>query len=181
MEKNYMNVEATAVMGLLVEDNMVLHTMLKDLIKMYQLESQLKRHHKAYLHVREQADEMCEVFSCTMDAMNRRMEPAVITAMMTQASATINTAADPCENCTTCCGACMEENGQEEAVVMPVSSFETMQDDMICMGEGIDLLITAIQSLLSGQSIPKTSLEKICEAVSEMADDVCDRWSDMEV
>ena len=71
--------------------------------------------------------------------------------------------------------------GKDEAeVIMPMDTYETMQDDMICLGEGIDLMVEAMQTVLAGQPVSKTTLEQVCSMVTEMSDEICDRWSEME-
>ncbi len=61
-----------SMITMLFEDISTLHEMLGKLISMYQQESDLKKHHKAYLHIRDQADELCEVYSACMSAMQKR-------------------------------------------------------------------------------------------------------------
>lgn len=51
---------------------------------------------------------------------------------------------------------------------------------MICLGEGIDLMVEAMQTVLAGQPVSKTTLEQVCSMVTEMSDEICDRWSEME-
>lgn len=71
--------------------------------------------------------------------------------------------------------------GEDEAeVIMLMGTYETMQDDMICLGEGIDLMVEAMQTVLAGQPVSKTTLEQVCSMVTEMSDEICDRWSEME-
>ena len=57
MDKNVTVPESMITM--LFGDVTALHGMLARMISMYALESELKKHHKAYLHVRDEADELC--------------------------------------------------------------------------------------------------------------------------
>lgn len=171
---------------LLVDNYLSTRQMLSNLIEMYRMESQLKKHHKAYLHVREEADMMCDFYEVLLAEMDGR-EKVMFDKVLEQAVVGEgNRWENPCEGCTECCGACMEledslpSAGEGEAeVIMPMGTYETMQDDMICLGEGIDLMVEAMQTILAGQPVSKTTLEQVCSMVTEMSDEICDRWSEM--
>lgn len=57
-EMEMVSIPAAALMQLCA-DVQCLAEMHQKLIRMYETESTLKKHHKAYLHVREEADAMC--------------------------------------------------------------------------------------------------------------------------
>ena len=61
MDKNVTVPESMITM--LFGDVTALHGMLARMISMYALESELKKHHKAYLHVRDEADDLCQIYS----------------------------------------------------------------------------------------------------------------------
>lgn len=185
-KKNEMPVAGDPTM-LLVDNYLSTRQMLSNLIEMYRMESQLKKHHKAYLHVREKADMMCDFYEVLLAEMDGR-EKVMFDKVQEQAVVGEgNRRENPCEGCTECCGACMEleeslpSAGEDEAeVIMLMGTYETMQDDMICLGEGIDLMVEAMQTVLAGQPVSKTTLEQVCSMVTEMSDEICDRWSEME-
>ena len=70
-KKNEMPVAGDPTM-LLVDNYLSTRQMLSNLIEMYRMESQLKKHHKAYLHVREKADMMCDFYEVLLAEMDGR-------------------------------------------------------------------------------------------------------------
>lgn len=162
MDKNVSVPES--MVSMLFGDINTLHGMLSKMISMYQLESELKKHHKAYLHVRDEADEMCKVYSCALQAMQKRWLSAMVEQFGTDAFKKTN---DP-----------VAENG----VMMSVESFNNILDDTLCLTECVDVLSGNLEELVGALSLPDDLVAQymnICNSTRAVADDVLDRWIEM--
>lgn len=162
MDKNVSVPENMASM--LFEDINALYGMLAKLISMYELESELKKHHKAYLHVRDEADDMCRIYSCALQAMQKRW-------FSTMAG---HFGADAFKQ--------TDDATKESGVVMSVESFENILDDTLCLTECVDVLSDNLENLVRVLSLPEDVVSQyinICNSTREVADDVLDRWMEM--
>lgn len=162
MDKNVSVLES--MVSMLFGDINVLHGMLTKMISMYQLESELKKHHKAYLHVRDEADEMCRVYSCALQAMQKRWFSAMVEQFGTDAFKQTETA--PAEN----------------GVMMSAESFNNILDDTLCLTECIDTLADNLEGLVGALTLPDDLVAQyinICNSTRAVADDVMERWIEM--
>ena len=133
---------SSAPLRVLEEDNQLLRQMLEALIDMYHMESALKKHHKAYLHIREEAEEMCDMFT-----MLRTLEK-------------------------------LEKSGG--GVIFTMNAYDKAVDDMLCLCEGIDIMMEVMKAVFSGEPVTKQAVEQLMSMIQCMADEICERWSEME-
>lgn len=163
MDKNVTVPESMICM--LFSDINTLHGMLHKIISMYELESELKKHHKAYLHVRDEADELCVVYGCAMKAMHNRWFKAMVEHFGTDAFQPV------------------EAKEETSGVIMNMDSFENILDDILCLTECIDVLSDNLEGLVGALSLPEdlaVQYMNICNSTRAVADDVLSRFSEME-
>lgn len=162
MDKNVSVPES--MVSMLFGDINALHGMLTKMISMYQLESELKKHHKAYLHVRDEADEMCRVYSCALEAMQKRWFSSMVEQFGTDA---LKKTDDPVA---------------QKGVMMSVDSFNNIMDDTLCLTECVDVLADNLEGLVGAISLPEDLVSQyinICNSTRAVADDVLGRWMEM--
>ncbi len=162
MDKNVTVPES--MISMLFGDINDLHGMLAKIISMYELESELKKHHKAYLHVRDEADELCLVYSSAMKTMHNRWFKAMVDHF----------GADSMKS-----GNAVEE---KSGVIMNTDSFENILDDTLCLTECIDVLSGNLEGLVGALSLPEDLVSQyvnICNSTRAIADDVLNRWVEM--
>lgn len=162
MDKNVSVPES--MVSMLFGDINALHGMLTKMISMYQLESELKKHHKAYLHVRDEADEMCRVYSCALEAMQKRWFSSMVEQFGTDAFKKTD---DPVA---------------EKGVMMSVDSFNNILDDTLCLTECVDVLADNLEGLVGAISLSEDLVSQyinICNSTRAVADDVLGRWMEM--
>ena len=146
--------------------------MTMELLRLYHKESELKKHHRAYLHVREEidkcADETAEFISGLLDSL---MEKDHIYRVTGSPAA----------------GADAEEDdGEGDTVTIPKEKYDSMVEDLLTMAELIDMVsdmrtkdVRAIQEF--GKFIPayaayeRNRLSVYREAAKE-AESIIDRW-----
>ena len=128
--------------------------MLRDLIRLHLQESELKKHHKAYLHVRDRMDELCRE--------NWKAADEIVAHYLAPAKSTRNKV-------------------PEGMVLMSSESLGVMQDDMRVLTEGIDLMAKLVRSLMSGQRMRRGELESAVSMAEEVLEDVSRRWEDVEL
>lgn len=152
-----------SMISMLFSDINTLHGMLAKLISMYELESELKKHHKAYLHVRDEADELCVVYGCTMKAMHNRWFKTMVEQFGTEAFQPV-------------------KEKEASGVIMNTESFENILDDTLCLTECIDVLSDNLEGLVEAVSLPEDLVSQymnICNSTRAVADDVLNRFSEM--
>ena len=162
MDKNVSVPES--MVSMLFGDINALHGMLTKMISMYQLESELKKHHKAYLHVRDEADEMCKVYSCALQAMQKRWFASMVEQFGTEAFKKT------------------ENQEAENGVMMSVDSFNNILDDTLCLTECVDALADNLEGLVGVLTLPDDLVAQymnICNSTRAVADDVLERWIEM--
>ena len=142
-----------------------------ELVNLIHKEDELKKHHRAYLHVREEiaecADEAAEFISGLLDSM---MEKDHIYRVTGSPAA----------------GADAEEDEDDDTVTIPKEKYDSMVEDLLTMAELIDMVsdmrmkdVRAIQEF--GKSIPayaayeRNRLSVYREAAKE-AESIIDRW-----
>jgi len=139
-----------------------------DLINLIFEEAELKKHHRAYLHVREKLEGVAG------DALDR------INELLLEASAPRVSEVE-CHNCS-------EAAQNEKTVVIPKEQYEDMINDLLAMAELIDMVsdmrthdIRFIQEMAkimpSYAAFEKSRLSLYREAAKE-AETIFDRWED---
>lgn len=144
-----------------------------ELVNLIRKEDELKKHHRAYLHVREEiaecADEVAEFISGLLDSM---MEKDHIYRVTGSPAA----------------GADVEEDEDDGTVTIPKEKYDSMVEDLLTMAELIDMVsdmrmkdVRAIQEF--GKFIPayaayeRNRLSVYRNAAKE-AESIIDRWED---
>lgn len=163
------------VISQIFKDMEQLGKMLKELINLHQEESRLKKHHKAYLHIREYTDVVCTEHEKKMEAIQDRWkEPAFA-----------------CEDFGCGCDT-QEEADEEEQLSLSASDFTEsmvmmsgknlglMQDDLFLLAETIDVLILAMKALMSGRAVPDAKMAQMLAMMTAMTDMITSRWEDVE-
>ena len=143
-----------------------------ELVNLIRKEYELKKHHRAYLHVREEiaecANEATEVISTLLDSM---MEKEHIYHV-------VGSPAEPVD----------EDEDEDDTVTIPKEKYDSMVEDLLTMAELIDMVsdmrtkdVRAIQEF--GKLIPayaayeRSRLSVYREAAKE-AESIIDRWED---
>lgn len=181
-------------------DVQMLAMMHKRLIQMYEIESELKKQHKAYLHVRERAEEICEFDKMAVASILDHYEnPKKYRKETICFHNYVNgIAEESCEGCKGCEGeekACMnhdEEVKEEEKkldvfnlphdmVMMSMNTLHVMQDDMIALTTVVDALVDAFVKIEEGGGYNHTEMHHLTASAAEVARDVFNRWDDAEL
>lgn len=185
-------------------DVQLLAQMHKDLIGMYEKESALKKHHKAYLHVRDAANEMCRMDKQAVDLIldhynnpDRYMNQAIcFHEHMIEKYENPSEKCDreqhiPSEKC--------DEGRKQDAVrresaedmdafdlphgmvMMSTGTLGTMQDDMLALAYAVDQLVDAFNDIAEGGGYDRNKMNIITGSASDLARDVFNRWDDAEM
>lgn len=162
-------------------DVQILAKMHQELIRMYEKESMLKKQHKAYLYVRDQADEMCRFDKQLVDViLDHYVNPK---KYMDQAICFHNTLRDK--------GREHNDDRTKEKmdvfdlphgmVMMSTGTLGVMQDDMLALTVAVDQLSDAFRSMEKGGGCSRNELDQLVGSASELARDVFNRWDDAEL
>ena len=162
-------------------DVQILAKMHQELIRMYEKESMLKKQHKAYLYVRDQADEMCRFDKQLVDViLDHYVNPK---KYMDQAICFHNTLRDKSR----------EHNADRTKekmdvfvlphgmVMMSTGTLGVMQDDMLALTVAVDQLADAFRSMEKGGGYNRNEMNKLIGSASDLARDVFNRWDDAEL
>ena len=141
-----------------------LGSMLGELIGLYEKESKLNKHHRAYLHVREYADKACVGYKENMREIASRMNE-------------LKTVAVPI---------CKEEPVEfselpKGLVLMTSDSLGVMHDDVICLTEGLDTMAALFKAIMAGCPMSKADVEAVLNMTSAMSDEILERWEKAEM
>ena len=156
-----------------------------DLIQLYEQESYLKKHHKAYLHVRDHAEAVCEHDKLTISEMLSSLHPD----NFFDDEDDVLDVFDPKE-CNGCpdyddCKEYVHQNGAQASdmgiVLMAPETLGQMQDDMIALTGQIDQLTGIFRSMVTGGSISPEALETVLSGASKLSDEVFDRWDNADM
>ena len=165
------------------------------LIDLHEEESRLKKHHKAYLHIREYADQICEEdkqdLSAIIDSIfpdtNLRDPKSVIP---------IETAAyfDPafCRDCPAFdeCKEFMDSAApvkkdedapdyeDDKLVLVPSNTMSEMLDDMCDLGMAVDDLLDIFYTLMDGGDISSDDLMERLLYAEDASEEAYARWGD---
>lgn len=148
--------------------------MTMELLRLYHKESELKKHHRAYLHVREEigkcADETAELISGILDSL---MEKEHIYHVAGSPSAPVDD---------------MEDEDEGDTVSIPKEKYDSMVEDLLTMAELIDMVsdmrtrdVRAIHEFAkfvpAFAAYERNRLSVYREAAKE-AESIIDRWED---
>lgn len=154
--------------------------MLKELIALHQEETRLKKHHKAYLHVREYTDVVCKEHEKKMDAIQDRWkEPAFACEDFGCECGTQEAEeTEIVENETK--GTMSDSDDSDGMVMMSGKTLGIMQDDLFILAETIDVLILAMKAVMSGRAIPDAKMAQMLVVMATMTDMITSRWEELE-
>jgi hypothetical protein len=140
-----------------------------ELIRLYEVESQLKKHHKAYLHVRDHAEAVCaedkQKVLCMMKGLMALMEAHEQDKMEPEQEEKELDVFDL----------------PEGMVIMSTDTLGIMQDDMLLLAEEVDHMVGVFRSLLSGRAVDRNSMDQMLREASESVEDVFSRWDDADL
>lgn len=192
MSKNLKNVATVEVpekaLNRLLEITDGLVRMHLELIHLYEQESYLKKHHKAYLHVRDHAEAVCESDKHTISEMLESLHPDKLFAEDDDGDDVMDVF-DPkkCADCP-CYDECDEyvnrkrvSPGSVAVVMMTTETLGQMQDDMIALTGQIDQLTGIFRNMVAGGSISPEALETVLAGASKLSDEVFDRWDNADM
>ena len=167
----------------------VLFKSLLELTDLLRLESELKKRHRAYLHVREDIDEKVKEARLVMLKVSKDMIELI---NKTEGGVCESCGCRDCdEDCLSCEDApCFDGGGTDdgETVTIAKEDYETMIDDLLTMSEIIQCVadmrtqdvkaIREIEKFVPAfASFEKNRLSLYREAAKE-AEDIFDRWAD---
>lgn len=159
----------------------------KNLICMYEKESELKKHHKAYLHVREEADAMCDQDKARVQTIldhyenpGKHFEKAVLfhEALMQDS--------DPFRK------RGKHERPKEEQeldvfalpdgmVMMSTGTLGVMQDDMLALTMVVDHLVQLFKDIDEGGGYDRRAAGKLVVEAVGLSQDVFKRWDEADL
>lgn len=159
--------------------------MLGELIGLYEKESRLKKHHRAYLHVREYADKACIRYKENMKEIAGHWTDRKLTCEDMGCKSPTD---DPY----------MEEGLNEELaetpkeevefsklpkgmVLMTSDSLGVMHDDVICLTEALDTMVAMFKALAAGCPMTKEDMESVVNMTSAMSEEIFQRWEEAEM
>lgn len=160
------------------------------LIRMYEEESALKKHHKAYLHVREQADEMCLKDKIRVkDILNhyeQEEEDAAESAPLAAAPAAPNPFRkrgkhEKPEKEEERDGSLDAFSLPEGMVVMTTDTLGVMQDDMIALTMAVEHLAELFQDIDEGGGYDRRTAGKLVSEAYGLSQDVFKRWDEADL
>ena len=130
-----------------------------NLIGYYKLESDLKKHHRAYLHVREEAEAVIE------------NDLSEIDDIMNQFGGFIENAA--CRHCES-----SEDTSKDEdpCVIMHMEDLRAMQQDMIDLTDAIDILAKYYVATKYNAPVNKAHYDSSVNDARNLADKVFKKW-----
>lgn len=161
------------------------------LINLYEIESDLKKRHKAYLHIREQAEEICKEDRKTVFAMIESLNPnnfPKVESAMSAVSQPKN--AFDSEQCVGCASldACASRDDKQNAgstdnatVLMSTDTLGQMQEDMINLCNLIDRFMDLFACLLSGRPVSEEDLSAVMHEAVDLTDEVIERWDEADM
>lgn len=143
-----------------------------ELVNLIRKEDELKKHHRAYLHVREEiaecADEATKVIGCILDSIQEKDHLFRVTGTPSDFDT--------------------DEDDEDDFVTIPKEKYDSMIEDLLTMAELIDMVsdmrtkdVRAIQEF--GKFIPAYAAYE-CNRLSvyrnaaKEAESIIDRWED---
>lgn len=186
--KNYgaleiMELPAAAVTQLFY-DLQILAKMHQDLIQMLEEENALRKQHRASLHVRKQAEEMCQFNKKAIQVIldhyenpKKYMDQAIDFHNMLQEEHKEQDSNSTVE----------KEKEQEELdvfnlphdmVMMSVKTLNTMQDDMLSLTTAVETLVDAFAKIEREGGYHYKDMHDLTDFAAKIAKDVFLRWDD---
>ena len=157
--------------------------MLRELIGLYEKESKLKKHHRAYLHVREYADQACAGYKKkVIDIAGRWTDNRFTCEDMGCDRPTDDSCVNEVQE--------TQEKTSEEVdfsslpkgmVMMTSESLGVMHDDVICLTEGLDTMAALFKAIMAGCPMSKADVEAVLNMTSAMSDEILERWEKAEM
>lgn len=179
------------VMEQLCDDLEDLGGMLGELVGLYEKESRLKKHHRAYLHVREYADKRCAHYKEKMkEIANHWMDQKVTCEDMGCKNPTNDPYVEDVLNGNAAKQAEPETPAEESVefsklpkgmVLMTSDSLGVMHDDVICLSEGLDTMVALFKAVMAGCPINKADMESVLKMTSAMSEEIFNRWEEAEM
>lgn len=171
-----------AVLTQMMKDMNCLGGMLGELIGFYEKESQLKKHHRAYLHVREYADQACKCYQEKMKEIANHWVDQKVTCEDMGCHPSDN----PYEEDV------VKDGGTEEAMVqeaklpkgmvlMSSESLGVMHDDVICLTEALDTMAALFKAMMAGCPMQKEDMESVVNMTSALSEEIFQRWDEAEM
>lgn len=140
--------------------------MLDDLIERYEEESYLKKHHKAYLHVRDAAEKAIEEYKPIFESNWKALyEMEKIASAAMDKPHEISKKAESDE---------IEDNGP--CVIMRLDDLHAMQQDMIDLTDAIDLMARYYIATKYAAPVNKQHYDDTVHEAKDLADQVFRRW-----
>lgn len=159
--------------------------MLGELIGLYEKESRLKKHHRAYLHVREYADKACERYKENMKKIAEHWTDRKLTCEDMGCKSPTN---DPYvedvlkEELAEAPGEEVEFSKLPKGMVLMTSdSLGVMHDDVICLTEALDTMVAMFKALAAGCPMTKEDMESVVNMTSAMSEEIFQRWEEAEM
>lgn len=176
-------------------DVQILAQMHQNLISMYETESELKKQHKAYLHVREEADEMCRFDKQAVHIIldhyrnpEKYLNQAICFYNALQERQKMRNDKNTQETGKSG-GDRLKEGSKKEMdvfnlphdmVMMSIGTLGVMQDDMLALTTAVDTLVEAFGKI-EESGCNHTEMYRLAASASELARDVFNRWEDADL
>ena len=166
------------------------------LIELHEEESRLKKQHKAYLHIREYADEICEedkkavasilgkFFHATGPDATEAVTLSGLAAKcdLTSFGAANNNSVGESHQETAFAGSNgNEEDFSEELMLVPVAQLGELLEDLCSMGSVIDGFLEIFDKLMSGDTVSEENLLHILIEAEGVSDEVYEKWGELEL
>ena len=171
------------------ENTNAMFSLLSELRELLMPETRLKKHHRPYLHLREQIDEKVKEIAPVLTKV------AVDMLALRCSAVSVEDDVDCEEDCRMCkdspCydGDSEDLEDEEDTVTLPKEQYDLMVEDLLTMAELIDMVsdmrtrdVTGIREL--AKYIPGfASFEKerlsLYRAAAKEAEEIMDRWEDV--
>ena len=171
------------------ENTNAMFSLLSELRELLMTETRLKKHHRPYLHLREQIDEKGKEIAPVLTKV------AVDMLALRCSAVSVEDDVDCEEDCRMCkdspCydGDSEDLEDEEDTVTLPKEQYDLMVEDLLTMAELIDMVsdmrtrdVTGIREL--AKYIPGfASFEKerlsLYRAAAKEAEEIMDRWEDV--
>lgn len=152
----------------LIDDSCKMH---EDFIKKFREESDLKKRHRAYLHLRDEMERKCDEDTdsiADIKELSKKMKQIVKFQDLANS--------DPCANCPEK-EECRRESEVaveeiEEIAIMGLDDLEGLLDRMIALCDTVDDLVSVFELLMNGESIPDEQLNGLLEDAVNTTEEV---------
>ena len=178
------------------ENTNAMFSLLSELRELLMTETRLKKHHRPYLHLREQIDEKVKEIAPVLTKVAVDMLALRCSAVSVEDD--VDCAGCICEDCEEDCRMCKDSpcydgdsedlEDEEDTVTLPKEQYDLMVEDLLTMAELIDMVsdmrtkdVRTIQEF--GKFIPayaayeRNRLSLYREAAKQ-AESIIDRWED---